>query len=95
MKPRSHMISVRFSEDEYSAVLHYCSLTGARSASGMIRDAVQSVLNNLRRDDSLVRDLDDFRTGIRNLESKVAQLDAKLASINLEIPENDSNFTIS
>lgn len=84
MKSRSHMISVRFSEDEYSAVLHYCSLTGARSASSMIRDAVQSVLNNLRRDDSVVRDLDDFRTGIRNLESKVAQLDAKLASINLE-----------
>lgn len=87
LKPRSRMISVRLSEEEYSALRHLCSLTGARSVSDLTRDAMRTVLRGANREDSLGGDLDEFRAGMRNLEKKVEQLEAKIITIKTENAE--------
>ena len=83
-KPRSRMISVRLSEEEYSALRNLCLLTGARSVSDLTRDAVQSVLSGVKREGSLGSDLEEFRVGMKSLEMKVMQLEAKLTTIKAE-----------
>jgi len=81
MKPRSRMISVRLSEEEYAALRDLCSLTGARSVSDLTRDAMRTVLRSAKREDPFVGSLEEFRMGIRNLEKKVEQLEAKITTI--------------
>lgn len=78
IKRRSRMISVRLSEEEYAALRHLCSLTGARSVSDLTRDAMRSVLRRNGRDEFFGGNLDEFRTGMKNLEKKVEQLEAKI-----------------
>ena len=41
LKARSHMISVRLSEDEYAALLNLCVASGARSVSDFAREAMR------------------------------------------------------
>lgn len=77
-KPRSRMISVRLSEEEYSALRHLCSLTRARSVSDLTRDAVQTVLKSLSREGSPGGSLEEFRVGMKNLEKKIEQLEATI-----------------
>ncbi len=84
MKPRSRMISVRLSEEEYTALRQLCSLTGARSVSDLTRDAMRTVLRGVHREDPLVGDLDEFRAGIKSLEQKVEQLEAKITTFKSE-----------
>jgi Arc/MetJ-type ribon-helix-helix transcriptional regulator len=77
-KRRSRMISVRLSEEEYAALRHLCSLTGARSVSDLTRDAMRSVLKRIDREEPLGGNIEEFRTGMKNLEKKVEQLEAKI-----------------
>jgi hypothetical protein len=78
------MISVRLSEEEYTALRHLCSLTGARSVSDLTRDAMHTVLRSVSREDSLGSNLEEFRAGMRNLEKKVEQLEAKITMFKSE-----------
>lgn len=78
MKRRSRMISVRLSEEEYAALRHLCSLMGARSVSDLTRDAMRAVLKRATQDDSSGNNLEEFRAGMRSLEKKVEQLEAKI-----------------
>ena len=75
MKPRSRMISVRLSEEEYLALRHLCSATGARSVSDLTRDAMRNVLRGANREEPSAN-LEEFRAGMKNLETKVGQLEA-------------------
>ena len=78
IKPRTRMISVRLSQEEYSALREVCSLTGARSVSDLTRDAVSNVLRGANREYSSGASLEEFRAGIRDLERRVEKLEAKL-----------------
>lgn len=78
VKRRSRMISVRLSEEEYTALRQLCLLTGARSVSDLTRDAMRSVLKRVNSEDSTGSNLEEFRTGIKNLEKKVEQLEQKI-----------------
>jgi hypothetical protein len=78
IKRRSRMISVRLSEEEYAALRHLCSLTGARSVSDLTRDAMRAVVKRASYDEPLGSSLDEFRAGIKNLEKKVEQLEAMI-----------------
>jgi hypothetical protein len=71
------MISVRLSEEEYAALHHLCMLTGARSVSDLTRDAMRAVLKRASRDES-GSNLEEVRAGMKNLERKVEQLEAKI-----------------
>lgn len=81
MKPRTRMISVRLSQEEYSALRHVCLMTGARSVSDLTRDAVSNVLSGVNHENASAANLEEFRDGIKNLESRVGKLEAKLATL--------------
>jgi len=74
LKPRSRMISVRLSEEEYSALRRLCSVTGARSVSDLTRDAMRMLLNGVNRGDVFGIPTEEFRTQMRSLDQKIEQL---------------------
>src|ERR1039458_5558442 len=78
--PRSRMISVRLSEEEYSDLRRLCSTTGARSVSDITRDAMRVLVNGSNRDDILTIHIDEFRTQMRSLDRKIEQLSAEITS---------------
>jgi len=84
LKPRSRKVSVRLSEEEYAALRRLCLLTSARSVSDVTREAVRAIVSDVSRDDHLGRHLDEFRAGMRNLERKVEQLEARIATFECE-----------
>jgi Arc/MetJ-type ribon-helix-helix transcriptional regulator len=79
LKPRSRMISVRLSEDEYSALQQLCASTGARSVSDLTRDAMRALLNGQVRDSAPTNFVDEFRTRLSNLDQKVEELAGRVA----------------
>jgi len=79
LKPRSRMISVRLSEEEYLALRRLCSVTGARSVSDLTRDAMRVFVNGLNRENLLGMDIQEFRDHMMNLDKKVESLEAEIA----------------
>lgn len=84
LKPRSRMISVRLSEDEYFAIRQLCSVTGARSVSDLAREAMHTVLRGANRDGFPGLSIDEFRNLMRNLDSKIEQLAVDFTSFKSE-----------
>jgi len=84
LKPRSRMISVRLSEEEYSALRRLCAVTGARSVSDLTRDAMRELLNGMNRDCQLGNFMDDFGTQMRSLDRKVEQLAAEISTFKAD-----------
>jgi Arc/MetJ-type ribon-helix-helix transcriptional regulator len=81
LNPRSRMISIRLSEEEYSAVRRLCSATGARSVSDLARDAMRVLIKSTGREDILGIHVDEFRSQMRNLDRKIEQLAADITSL--------------
>jgi len=75
------MISVRLSEEEYSALRRLCTVTGARSVSDLTRDAMRVLLRNSTREDVLGIHVDEFRSQMRSLDQKIEQLAADITSL--------------
>lgn len=84
LKPRSRKVSVRLSEEEYVALRRICSLTSARSVSDVTREAMRAVVKDVNREDQVGRHLDEFRAGMKILERKVEQLEARIAAFKGE-----------
>ena len=80
LNPRSRMISIRLSEEEYSALRRLCSVTGARSVSDLTRDAMRALLNGTERRDAVGIEVDEFRAEIRGMDRKIEQLAADIAN---------------
>jgi len=72
--PRSRTISIRLSEEEYAGLKRVCVVTGARSVSDLIRDAMRVLLGGVNRDDVLSLRMDEFRSQLKGLDRKVDQL---------------------
>jgi hypothetical protein len=75
------MISIRLSEEEYSAFRHLCSVTGARSVSDLTRDAMRVLLDGSGREKVQSIHVDEFRTQMRSLDRKIEQLAADITSL--------------
>jgi len=86
LKPRTRMISVRLSEEEYSALRRLCSMTGARSVSDLTRDSMRVLLNGANREGVFGMNLEEFRSEIRNLNKKIEQLAEEIATSRADIP---------
>jgi len=80
LKPRTRMISVRLSEDEYTALRRLCSMTGARSVSDLTRDSMRVLLNGANRDGVFGMNIEEFRAELRSLNNKIEQLAAEVAT---------------
>lgn len=80
LKPRKRMISVRLSEEEYSALRRICNVTGARSLSDLTRDAMYVLLNGANREEALGSRLDEFRAEIRNLNKRMEELATEISA---------------
>jgi Arc/MetJ-type ribon-helix-helix transcriptional regulator len=78
------MISVRLSEDEYSALQQLCASTGARSVSDLTRDAMRTLLNGQVRENSSSSFADELRTRLTNLDQKIEDLAGLVASSRAE-----------
>lgn len=83
LNPRSHAISVRLSEEEFVALRQLCSVTGARSVSDLIRNAMHVLLNGANRDDLLGLRVDEIRTHLKSLDRKVGQLAARASPFSI------------
>jgi hypothetical protein len=86
LKPRSRMISVRLSEEEYSALRGLCLVTGARSVSDLMRDAMRGFLNGTSREGAIGNYMEEFRTEIRNLHRKIEHVAATVEAIKAQSP---------
>lgn len=80
LKPRSRTISVRLSEEEYSALRRLCSASGARSVSDLTRDAMRVLLERVTRENVLETHMDYFNSQIRSLNLKIERLAAEITS---------------
>ena len=80
LKPRTRMISVRLSEEEYSTLRRLCLVTGARSVSDLARDAMHGLLNGSNRENIFGIPTDEFRTQMRSLDRKIEQLAAEITT---------------
>jgi hypothetical protein len=85
LKPRSRMISVRISEEEYLALRRLCAVSGARSISGLTRDAMRALVSRAFETHGLDTNMDEFRARIRILDEKIRTLDEKIEHLSLEI----------
>lgn len=75
------MISVRLSDEEYSALRRLCSSTGARSVSDLTREAMQTLLSGANREDVLGSHMDEFCAQMRNLDEKLEQLTSEITTL--------------
>lgn len=80
LKPRSRMISVRLSEDEYAALRRLCQATGARSVSDLTRDAMRGLIENGTREDALGTRMEEFRAQMKSLDHKIESLAAEITA---------------
>ncbi len=74
LKLRTRTISVRLSDDEYTALKGLCLIRGARSVSDLTRDAVRSLLDRKEREDLLGERMEEFRLQMKGLDEKIRQL---------------------
>ncbi|MDR3734519.1 MAG: hypothetical protein P4L10_03165, partial [Acidobacteriaceae bacterium] len=63
------------------ALRRFCSVSGARSVSDLTRDAMRVLVNGKNREEVLGIHVDEFRTQMKSLNSKIEQLSADIPSI--------------
>lgn len=79
LKPRSRMISIRLSEEEYFELRRLCAVTGARSVSDLARDALHLVLGRPRSAVETGSQMEEFLSQMNSLNQKVERLTAELS----------------
>jgi Arc/MetJ-type ribon-helix-helix transcriptional regulator len=75
------MISVRLSEEEYSALQQLCTTTGARSVSDLTRDAVRELFTGANQTGAPEMAANDFRSQMKVLERKIEQLASDITNM--------------
>lgn len=75
------MVSIRLLDDEYRQLKELCETTGARSVSDLAREAMFRLLAPAAEGAQAVEDR------LRQLDQKVARLDAQLEAIENQLAE--------
>jgi len=79
--PRTRMLGVRLSVEEYAALEKLCVESGARSISDFARNAICNLVNHANREDALIASMNQHSTQVKQLEEKLESLAAELASL--------------
>jgi len=79
LRPRSRMISIRMSEEEFSTLRRMCVATGARSLSDLAREAMRSLLVGVKQETAADATRNENYAQMRDLEQKVEKLSAEVA----------------
>lgn len=79
LRPRSRIVSIRMSEEEFSTLRRVCVATGARSVSDLAREAMRGLLNGANQENSGHGSNNEYSAQMRNLEQKVDKLSAEIA----------------
>ena len=79
LRPRSRIISIRMSEEEFSTLRQLCVATGARSVSDLAREAMRGLLSGGNQESSGDGSRNEYSAQMRNLEQKVDKLSAEIA----------------
>jgi phage shock protein A len=74
------MINVRLSEEEYLELERFCIASGARSISDLVRGTMHNLVASGNQGDSLASSVVEYSTHVKNLEQRVKDLAAELAS---------------
>jgi plasmid stability protein len=73
------MISIRMSEEEFSALRRICVATGARSMSDLAREAMRSLLSGTNQEIAGDATRNEYYAQMRDLEQKAEKLSAEIA----------------
>jgi hypothetical protein len=73
------MISVRISEEEYSALRLLCTDAGARSVSELTRDAMRVLLDGAQQGPGSGGTMDRLEVEVKSLITKIEQLTAEIS----------------
>lgn len=84
LKPRSRIISIRISEEEFSDLRRICAATGARSLSDLARAAMHGLLERSGREIGRDAARDEVYAQMKDLEQKVERLSAEIASVKAD-----------
>ncbi len=77
------MINVRLSEEEYLELEQFCIASGARSISDLVRSTMHKIVANGDRDKSLASSVNEYSAHVSDLELRVKELAAELASFRV------------
>ena len=81
-KRRTKMVSIRLLDDEYRQLKDLCVASGARSVSGLARDAMFRMLTRPAAE-----------SAPQNLEAQVRKLDQTVATLGEKMEEIESRLT--
>ena len=82
-KPRSRMISIRLSDEEYIGLKRLCVVRGARSVSDLARLAMSSMLVN--EDGPVIPRVEAMRLELIALNRKVDEISQTLSAIRSNV----------
>jgi hypothetical protein len=77
------MINVRLSEEEYLELERFCIASGARSISDLVRSTIHKIVPSGDRDKSLASSVNEYSAHVSDLELRVKELAAELASFRV------------
>ncbi|MGO8757539.1 MAG: hypothetical protein ACLQG3_05380 [Terracidiphilus sp.] len=84
LRPRSRTISIRISEEEFSALRQICVASGARSLSDMAREAMRGLLSKAGGDNGGDGARDEVYAQMKDLEQRVEKLSSEVTLLKAD-----------
>jgi hypothetical protein len=84
--PRTRMLAVRLTVDEYTTLEKFCVQNGARSISDLARNAICSFVNRTDPDSTLLASLNQNSTQVKELQQRLEMLAGELATLKAAMP---------
>lgn len=84
LRPRSRIVSIRMSEEEFTTLRRVCVATGARSLSDLAREAMRGLMNGANQGSDGEASRIEYSAQMRDLEQKVEKLSAEIALVKAD-----------
>jgi len=93
LTPRARSISVRLSQEEFSALEKFCIASGARSISDLARSAICGLLNSANEQNALISTVREHSSLVKGMEDKIDQLTTEIGLLKAENRTRAVNMT--